>query len=157
MAARHEQHEQKGNVMSDDKIKFELTPASYFTRRPCHVCGGRTEKVSILCEAKLPCSDGVEVTMRVCETCLMAGQDRIDKRLNSHIKELEGHARDLGGLVGRLVIPTFDEWQRAEEADGAEAAEIAFREMPPVAYVVDGKIVQPAADAHDDSHDDVPF
>lgn len=51
-----------------DKIVFRLVRTNFFTRWPCHVCGGQTEKDSILCEAASPFSDNG--TLRICPQCL---------------------------------------------------------------------------------------
>jgi hypothetical protein len=142
-----------------DKIKFKFVRANWYTRWPCHVCGGCTEQVSILCEARLPVSGGTETTMRVCERCLEAGQDQIDRRLRDQIEELEGHARDLRNLVGRLDIPAFEEWERAMDDVNAEYEEAEFRETTPVSYLVDGKVVQPPNDGQGELNldDFIPF
>ena len=84
------------------RIKFELVPTNVFTRWHCHICGGHTEKVSVLCEAE---------GLRICETCLE--ERRFDERLESHAGELEQEAARLRGLVGRIDAPTFDEWKDA--------------------------------------------
>ena len=38
--------------MNEEKIIFELVETNVFTRWPCSICGGCTEKVPILCEVK---------------------------------------------------------------------------------------------------------
>lgn len=98
---------------------------------------------------------GGETTMRVCETCLKAGQTQIDKLLNSHIEELEGYARDLRGVLGRLAIPTFKEYEQAELAVEDEYVE-RLREMEPRDYIIDGKFIQPDTVLPIDD-DDLPF
>jgi hypothetical protein len=81
----------------------------FFTRWPCHVCGGHTEKVEVLTEVK--CVDG-DVALRVCETCLEAGD--IDKRLEDHAARLVSEAARLRNLIGRLKVPTFAQWKEKE-------------------------------------------
>jgi hypothetical protein len=98
-----------------DTIKIELKPADTWVRRPCTVCGGYTEKVSFRAENE-------SLGIRVCETCLEDG--RIDERLEEHIAELEVRASWLRGLVGRLQVPSYADWQTA----CAEADELYLRE-----------------------------
>ena len=85
-----------------NRIKVELVDTNFFTRWPCTVCGGCTEKVDVLAEAE---SDDI----RVCETCLEAGN--IDKRLKAHAVQMPNRAEFLNSLVGRLDVPTFADWQ----------------------------------------------
>ncbi|PNE10331.1 MAG: hypothetical protein CR217_14895 [Beijerinckiaceae bacterium] len=91
-------------------IDMKLVRTNFYTRWPCDVCGGCTEKVEWLCEGQD--IDGYGV--RVCEVCLEAGQDQIDNRLEAHLKDREKGTLWLRSLIGRLNIPTFDEWRRAE-------------------------------------------
>ncbi len=68
------------------KIKINLVYSRFLTRWPCHVCGGCTDKVEVLAEGH----DGDGDTIRVCETCLKAGN--INARLEQHAKDLEVYA-----------------------------------------------------------------
>jgi hypothetical protein len=36
--------------MIEMMIEMKLTTTNFYTRWPCHVCGGTTEKVNVLCE-----------------------------------------------------------------------------------------------------------
>ena len=85
------------------KITVKLVETNFLTRWPCHVCGSCTEKVAILAEA--------ENGLRVCESCLRAGD--IDARLERHAAALEAEAAEVRKLIGRLVVPTYAEWQGA--------------------------------------------
>jgi hypothetical protein len=85
------------------KIKIELVKTRFFTRYPCDVCGGCTEKVSVLARGH---------DLLVCETCLEAGD--IDERLKRHAAALM--AAVTRGLIGRLQVPSWAEWQAAEKA-----------------------------------------
>lgn len=86
----------------DGPINVELVDSKFFTRWPCTVCGGCTEKVGVLAEA-------AEDEIRVCETCLQWGV--IDTELEIHAEKLEERADWLRSLKGRLQVPTFTEWQ----------------------------------------------
>ena len=85
--------------------KSNLVETNVLTRWPCHVCGGRTEKEPILCEA----DDG----FRVCENCLRDGD--LDARLTSHADALINRANELRARVGRIKAPTYAEWLAAVE------------------------------------------
>jgi hypothetical protein len=87
------------------KIKIELVKTRFFTRYPCDVCGGCTEKVSVLARGH---------DLLVCETCLEAGD--IDERLKRYATALEAMAAVKRALIGRLVVPSYAEWQAAEKA-----------------------------------------
>jgi hypothetical protein len=106
-----------GSTMVDDKIRFALVETNVHTRWPCHVCGGTTDKVAVLAEVE---TEGAWKGLRACETCLEAGQAKIDERLQAQIAALESQAAELRPLVGRLVVPTFEEWRQAIAADEAE-------------------------------------
>ena len=88
---------------NETEIKFRET--TFFTRYPCTVCGGCTDKVNILTESE-PETDGALV--RVCETCLQAGE--IDERLEAHAQALEVRAAYVRELKGRLKVPSYEEW-----------------------------------------------
>jgi hypothetical protein len=109
-------------------IDIKLVETNFLTRWPCTICGGCTEKVSVLAEgglpddAKLPSADpsnpvavfmrpAPDTIIRVCETCLEAG--KIDERLAQHASELEAQARAVHSLIGRLRVPSYEQW-RAE-------------------------------------------
>ena len=72
--------------MTTNEIEIKLRETNFFTRYPCTVCGGCTEKVAILAEGTLQLSDdGESRTVRVCETCLEGGDGLgIDDRLDLH-------------------------------------------------------------------------
>ena len=102
--------------MATNEIEIKLRETNFFTRWPCTVCGGCTEKVAILAEGALQLSDdGESRTVRVCETCL-EGSDGlgIDDRLDLHARALEGEAALIRSMTGRLKVPTFAEWCKAE-------------------------------------------
>jgi rRNA maturation endonuclease Nob1 len=39
-------------TMVDDKIRVSLVRSSCYTRYPCHICGGTTDKVAVLAEVE---------------------------------------------------------------------------------------------------------
>lgn len=95
-----------------DMIEVKLTTTNVLTRWPCHVCGGCTEKVTVLAEV----ADGPLQGFRVCEQCLQAGN--IDERLQQHadaaearIPKIREHAAKLRALVGRIKVPTWEEYE----------------------------------------------
>ena len=96
------------------EIKIELVRGFGAVRRHCHVCGGMTEKETILCEGK----DEAGHTVRVCETCLAEGN--IDARIVAHAERLERIAADTRQLIGRLKVPAYSEWLAARDAHDAE-------------------------------------
>jgi hypothetical protein len=105
------------------KVKFEFVEVQYFTRHGCHVCGGCTDKVNILCEVKT----GQDKGMRICEQCLQAGKEQVDARLQAHAKELEkgavhmrSMARYMRTLVGCLEIPTYEALEKAQKKHSEE-------------------------------------
>ena len=102
---------------TEPMIEIKLTETNFFTRWPCTVCGGETEKVAILAEGTQRLSDdGESRTVRVCESCLEGDSLGIDARLDLHARALEGEAALIRGLIGRLKVPTFAEWCKAERA-----------------------------------------
>lgn len=93
---------------SSDKIVVSLVASNFLTRWPCHVCGGHTDKVSILAEV----TDGPYAGFRVCETCLKTRD--FDKKLIEHAKRLEEQSAELRKLVGCLEVPTLAEWYQRD-------------------------------------------
>jgi hypothetical protein len=95
-------------IKEPPKIKFELVYNNVWIRFPCDICGGCTEKVSTLCEAQDPECDR---TILVCETCLEHGDT--DQALAAYAKRLEREAEYKRRLIGRLILPTFEQWSAA--------------------------------------------
>jgi hypothetical protein len=98
-----------------ETIQVKLTRTNFHTRWPCTVCGHLTEKVTVLAESDG--SDDQDV-IRVCEVCLEAND--IDNRLAERARALEDEAAFVRGLIGRLQLPTFAEWQAAEYGEWPE-------------------------------------
>jgi hypothetical protein len=92
-----------------DVIEFQLVDTNVFTRWPCDVCDGCTEKVGVLCEAKYG-----QKLLRVCETCLRGGQEKIDQTLEEQAVQMELQATYRRKLIGRLRVPTYAEWEKRE-------------------------------------------
>lgn len=115
-------------------FRINLVRSSYH-RLPCTVCGGRTEKYCIKAENPRDVSPRI----RVCETCLEDGN--IDDRLADHAEALEALAIETRALVGLLKVPTFAEWQAAnEEAESLAAQE---REELPRTPEMSGQASEP--------------
>jgi hypothetical protein len=131
-------------------IKIELVWTNFYTRWPCRVCGGHTEKVGVLAEGP----GGI----RVCEKCLKAGD--IDARLERHAAELEEIASLTRSLVGRLQVPTFEEWQDEEDRNVAYGNGISVEEQRKKReqYEAEWKASTPGAACEDPGDDaDFPF
>jgi hypothetical protein len=91
----------------EDKIIVTMGAPGAWVRFPCVVCGDATDKEMAV--AKLPGDED----MCVCAQCLRKGN--IDKRLRAHIKRLRDDIEFLESLVGRLVVPSYAEYQAANE------------------------------------------
>ena len=105
--------------MSEHPIELKFERTNVFTRWPCTVCGGCTEKVPVLVEAKDTINGG---DIRVCEQCLKRGE--VDDELRKHADQLVAHAQELRRLVGCLRVPTFEQWEaECERADMEAQAE----------------------------------
>jgi hypothetical protein len=102
---------EKSPVPDTGPIEIRLVRTSFFTRWPCSVCLGYTEKEEVLAEGP--------GGLRVCETCLKRGD--IDGHLEQSAVALEQEARNTRALIGRLKVPTFAEWQHAGDCCEAEA------------------------------------
>lgn len=96
--------------MTTEVINVELVRTNVFIRWPCSVCGGCTEKVSVLAEAEIECAGGHSITFRVCERCLE--EAAINERLEQQAQALAARSEWLRGLIGRLHVPTFADWQK---------------------------------------------
>lgn len=93
-------------------VKASLVETNFYTRRPCHVCGGATEKVGVLCEV----TAGDEKGFRVCERCIEARD--FEEKLAARAAVLERDAAELRDLIGRLIVPTASEYyQQVVEHD----------------------------------------
>ncbi len=91
----------------NQKIKVELVETNCHTRWPCDVCGGHTEKVSILAEV----ASGPYKDFLVCEQCLESRD--FDEKLNARADRMERCAAELRKVVGRLEVPSFEDWKAA--------------------------------------------
>jgi hypothetical protein len=120
-------------------IVVELNQTNVLTHWPCHVCGGCTDKFNTLAEVLSgPCQG-----LRVCETCLYAGD--IDTRLAWHADELEEWGKEeewvkervkaLRGLIGRLQVPSYAEWR-------------AYDDRVDMAHCAAGKMAGTDGDSH---------
>ncbi len=89
-----------------DEIRTRFKAVRSHHHWPCTVCGGHTSGVNVLNETP----DGA---VRVCEHCLKDG--RIDERLAMHAEQLEAQAQEARALIGRLRVPTYDEWLAEEK------------------------------------------
>jgi hypothetical protein len=106
--------------MTDDIIHVKLVHTNCCQRWECTVCGGYTERVRVVAQAKV--TGG---TIRVCEACLMAkahsNAAHIDATLERNAARAEAYARSVRSLKGRLKLPTYNEWLAEEDE-----AEIRF-------------------------------
>jgi hypothetical protein len=103
-----------------EKIVFRLVRTNVFTRWPCHICGGETEKVPILCES----GGETKVGLRICERCLSCRD--FDAHLESHAQALEAQAAQTRALIGRIEAPSFAEWKQAMADDDADWERVAL-------------------------------
>ena len=126
---------------------INLVETSYH-RRPCTVCGGWTEKHGIKAENPRDVSPRI----RVCETCLEAGN--VDVRLLGYADALEKQASQLRALVGRLKVPTFAEWQAANKEAEAAYAKSYYADAPPAESDV---VRLPVEGFNNDLDADLPF
>lgn len=88
---------------------MKLTNTTCYTRWPCTICGGCTEKVAILCEDT---NNPQNVRVRLCECCLERSEQERDELLQKHIAGLVRRVEYLKFLS--VVVPTYNEWQVAE-------------------------------------------
>ena len=109
-------------------IEIKLTETNFFTRHPCTICGGCTEKVAILAEGTQQLGDGDSRTVRVCETCIEGCDGEglppgfgIDYRLDLRARQLEAEAALIRSMMGQLEVPTFAEWCAAERGHEVHA------------------------------------
>ena len=119
-------------------IKISLTTTNFLTRWPCHVCGGTTEKHSVLAEGEQDLLHGEYGagpneyrTVRVCGQCLNGADGlSIDQRLENHVRMLEDKAKLTRALIGNLQVPSYAEWEAAcREIDDACREDEALREV----------------------------
>ena len=94
-----------------DEIRTRFKSVRLHHHWPCTVCGGQTSGVNVLNESP----DG---TIHVCEHCLKAGH--IDERLAMHAQRLEEQAQEIRLLIGRLKVPSYEEWLAEEQRVNAE-------------------------------------
>ena len=113
------------------KIKVEFEDVSIITRWPCVLCGGSTEKHSIVPAFKD--KDGEHCD--VCEWCLEAGPEKVAERIAPHITRLENRVEFLRFLSQqKWDMPTLEDFKRAEMEKEAkmygDIAEVESSEFP---------------------------
>jgi hypothetical protein len=94
----------------DGKIKIELVRSHSLARHPCNVCGS-SERHSVWARGH---------GLLVCRCCLEAGAVDIDERLERFAASLEATAAATRALIGRLVVPSYAEWQAAVAAEAED-------------------------------------
>lgn len=98
------------------KITITLKEIPTYSHLSCDTCAGQITDVSTVVEGQA--ADGRRIT--ICERCLLendndaGGPDGFDTVLRNEIEKLESQAKVLRGLVGRLEVPTYADWFRAE-------------------------------------------
>ena len=98
-------------------VVFELVDSSSFTRHPCHLCGGWTDKW-VYKHATV--TSGPFEGYRACENCLKKGDDIVASSL-ALLKEQEAFADMLRALLGsELQLPSYQAWRDANDAADAE-------------------------------------
>jgi hypothetical protein len=102
-----------------DEVLIRFKSVKLHHHWPCTVCGRHTSGVNVLNESE----DG---TVRVCEHCLK--DNAIDATLALHAQHLETQAQDVRALIGRLKVPTYEEWLAEEQR--VDAARVAEGEDP---------------------------
>jgi len=101
---KHETH-----ITNGDAIVAELVQTNYCTSFPCGSCGGIAGRVPVLAVV----ITGEYQGFKVCESCIRAGKDALEKIISAHAANLEGEAARLRGMIGRLKVPTYQEWKKA--------------------------------------------
>ena len=90
------------------KVNFQETR---YTRWPCALCGGTTEKRSI--RSTFQDEDGTTYT--VCEHCLEAGVGKIRERIGEYVAGLEGWIKFLRTIAKQdWELPTIQDFIKAE-------------------------------------------
>jgi hypothetical protein len=102
-----------------DEIRTQFKAVKQHFHWPGSVCGGHTRGVNGLTES-------LDGTVRICERCLKDGQ--IDERLAKHAQHLEEEVRKTRSLIGRLQLPSHEDWLAKERR--VDAQRIAESEDP---------------------------
>jgi hypothetical protein len=100
--AQAKHHQPQGPIPESGPVQVELVWTNVYTRWPCTVCGGCTEKVGVLAEGP--------GRIRVCEQCLKDGD--IDGQLERTAASFERDAAATRALIGRLKVPSYEEWEQ---------------------------------------------
>jgi hypothetical protein len=98
-----------------EPVRVELTSSTSYTRQPCDLCGGHTEKAGVLAEVR----EGELAGFRTCEACLRRVSEGADldamlrERADALLAEASVDAARLRSAVGRLRVPAYRQWVRA--------------------------------------------
>ena len=99
-----------------DKITVTLKGIPINSHLSCDTCADLITDVSTVAEGQT--EDGRRVI--ICDRCLLendnsvGGLDGFDTVLRNEIKKLESRAKFLRSLIGRLEVPTYADWFKAE-------------------------------------------
>ena len=100
----------------DDGEPIELLVCAATHGTTCKVCFGRIKKGEIICASGFP------FYVSMCSECIKAGN--IDERLKATAKrqrrERDGEAVITKLLIGRLIVPTYEQWKAAAKAERRE-------------------------------------
>jgi len=92
-----------------DPIIFKMIDTNFFTRRPCVLCGGWTEKDQVLCECE---------GEHVCERCIIkasADKGYVDRALEERAASMERSAISFRSAIGRVKLPSHAEWLKRDD------------------------------------------
>jgi hypothetical protein len=97
--------------MDSEKIELKLKRTHFFSRWRCAICGGHIEKEEFLVEAES--GQGI---IRACWLCVRGNNGdgkghSINERLAHHAAQLEAEAKRIRDHIGRLKVPTYQEWE----------------------------------------------
>jgi transcription elongation factor Elf1 len=112
-------------------VQAVLRDSPFQRRWHCHLCGGQTEKVAVLCEVP----EGEFKGFRVCERCIAqhdGDSASIDVALRNRaaeiIRDAAREVQTLFDLVGRLEVVDLQAWQAACDAHEQALREQVLRE-----------------------------
>lgn len=98
------------------KITMTLNAIPTNSYLSCDTCAGHITDVSTVAQGQT--DDGRLIT--ICDRCLLdndngaGGPDGFDTVLRNEIAKLESQAQFLRSLIGRLEVPTYADWFKAE-------------------------------------------
>jgi|GEM_PF-4555720 len=109
------------NMKQEKDLIFKMVPTNIYMTLRCDICGGWTNGDGVLCQAWAG-----EEELLACQQCVKNGA--ADELIEKNVKRLRDLALFFESLLGRVVLPSNEEWEKAVVEREAEVRRVRAAE-----------------------------